>query len=315
MTTTATMRHLSALGNGPALVVFNWLAAAGQPMQQNWIESMTDLSDKTVAKALKKLVELQYIVEMGDGWAVTTAQQGVLGDVLAALPGERDERSPGSHGDGISDSGRLEGQNAGDITAGEGVERGQDGNSDSGPYGVGGVGYMDSINHKKNLPIPIQHHQHQENENGISDSPERPFDRRARAALLRVGCWPKQVNVIIRELDAERGLLHVLGWVAYSQHPDNGVDRPGAIVRGHLVRHEEPGGRWTPPFVCETCGLAEGRCQCSPPIWHVPVDFDELAFEPVPTWGADEWLANRWRCTTCGGHPCRCHANEEGDDV
>lgn len=86
LNTTETMRHLSALGTGPALAVFCWLAAVGQPVEQRWLEAMTDLSDKTVSRALQKLAELQYAVEtQTNRWMVAPARQGILGDIFAAL--------------------------------------------------------------------------------------------------------------------------------------------------------------------------------------------------------------------------------------
>lgn len=303
MTTTALFRILAAIGNGPALPVWNWLVAAGgQPVQQRWIETMTDLSDKTVAKGLARLEELQYAARSGDGWVITTAHQGVLGDVLAALPSEQD---------GISDSGRLAGPDGDDITTGEGTEMGPDGISVSGPNGGGGYIESKSLIHKS-----LNHHQHHSAEDGISDSPTNlpagdPDRGRARLVLLRIeGMWPKPAEAVLRELDPERGLRDVLGWVAYALHPDNGVVKPAPLVLGHLRRDEKPGRPWVPPQVCATCGLVEGFCRCATPAWHLPVDYDQLAFEPPPEWGQADWLANRWSCTRCGGHPCRCEFEE-----
>lgn len=292
------MRHLSALGNGPALVVFNWLAAAGQAMEQRWIESMTDLSDKTVSRALQKLTELQYVVQVDGGWMVATAQQGVLGDVLAALPAE-----PARLTEGGQDT-------SGDITQADsdaGV-----GNSPTQSYVVG-VGLSNSL---KDLSTNTQQHQQDDASRKVSDSPENlpagdPDRGRARLALLRLGVWPKQVDFILVGLDPDRGLGDVLGWIAYCQDPQQGIENAAAIVAGKLKRAESPGSAWLAPRVCAACHQIEGRCLCAEPQFNYPADYDELAFEPPPNYGRDDWLANRWRCARCFGHPCKCEPDNE----
>lgn len=86
MNSTETMRHLAAIGSGTPLTVFVWVLTAGHGVTQTWLESMTGYSDKTIAPALERLASLQYIVKASGGWMVAPAHQGVLGEVLAALP-------------------------------------------------------------------------------------------------------------------------------------------------------------------------------------------------------------------------------------
>lgn len=86
MNSTETMRHLAAIGSGTPLTVFVWVLTAGHGVTQTWLESMTGYSDKTIAPALERLASLQYIVRASGGWMVAPAHQGVLGEVLAALP-------------------------------------------------------------------------------------------------------------------------------------------------------------------------------------------------------------------------------------
>lgn len=304
MTTTALARTLAAIGTGPALAIWIWIkVAGGQPVQNRWLEAMTDLSDKTVAKGLAKLQELQYVSRSGDGWVIASAHQGVLGDVLAALPVERD---------GISVSALPDEQPGADIKSGGEGNGSSDGISDSGSYGGGGLSIKDSDSN-----ISINHHQHHSGEDGISVSPANlpagdPDRGRARLALLQLeGMWPNPAEAVLRELDPERGLRDVLGWIAYALNPRNKVLSPAPVVLGHLRRGEVPPRPWVPPQICAACLLAEGFCQCPEPAWHCPLDYDELAFEPPPTWNPEAWLANRWRCEVCGGHPCRCE-NQEG---
>lgn len=298
------MRHLSAIGSGDALAVFVWLVSAGQPMQQGWVEAMTGISDKNVTRALRKLKELRYAVQTTQGWMVAPAmaEQGVLGDVLAALPDEPDTPDP--------------------------TLREASGNSGSAVDGVGVVLNNESTESKDSY---IQQQQHSD-QSGISGwltedsnsavlpgSPQNlpagdPERGRARLALLRAKVWPNQVETILAALRADYGLGDVLGWVAHCADPDQGVERSGAIVRGHLVRGEVPPTESAPPRVCNACHLIDGHCLCAEPKFHYPADYDDLAFEPPPAYGRDDWLANRWRCARCFGHPCQCEP-EQGEEL
>lgn len=94
MNQTDTLRHLAAIGRPNCLAVFMWMVAASpHPVSHRWLQAMTDLSDKTVGEALIRLQELQYVTETAQGWAIATARQGVLGEVIAALP-DRDVPVP-----------------------------------------------------------------------------------------------------------------------------------------------------------------------------------------------------------------------------
>ncbi len=297
MNTTQTMRVLSTLGNGPALVVFVWLAAAGQAVEQRWIESMTDLSDKTVSRALQKLTELQYVTAVEKGWQIAAAQQGVLGDILAALPGE-----PAQLAEPQSD-GRV-------------------GNS---PTQKDGVVVKESI---KDLDSLTQ--QHQEASRKLSDSAKAVEAEPTRLERLLVagGVWPERVPPLaarIAEHDqaaAQGDLFYadthltsrdVLGWLAYLRDPDQArriETSAGALLYSNLEARRPADERHKPPYVCGHCRAIAPRCTCGDLVATLPDAYDARALAEQAVLQDGErrpTLFERWGiCETCWSLPCRC---------
>lgn len=309
MTTTDTMRHLAAIGSPSAVAVFVWVHAAGLPVRQEWLEAMTGISDKTIKPALERLANLEYIAKASGGWIVAPGRQGVLGDFIAALAPaapQLSEPPPAIEQDGNSVSvGQHTDDDDGNAPAG--LEENTE--FPSALYG-GGVGLTALTDLKQTESKAVkQHHQHGA-EDGNSVSAEDA--RRVEALLARLGCWDSRIGKIVPGLHPTRGLGIVLGWIAYAHDPDNELRRPAAVIAGHLSKGLAPASKWVPPRICCACHLAEGLCACGEPTsFHYPPDFDDLAFEAPPAHDTAAWVANRWRCDLCGGHPCQCEELEK----
>jgi hypothetical protein len=139
------------------------------------------------------------------------------------------------------------------------------------------------------------------------------MENRIRALLSRLDCWPNVADLVLEALHPDKGLAHLLGWIAFAHDPQNNIRRPVSLVTANLRAGQPPTTLYTPVRICSGCHRAEHLCGCPEPAPDYPEDFDDLAFQSPDDsgWGREAWLQDRWFCKTCGAHPCQCVFEED----
>jgi len=159
-----------------------------------------------------------------------------------------------------------------------------------------------------------------------------PIYAQALTYLVRAGVWTDRAErladrLVANEQRLEYGndhlptLADILGWIAYCCDPDQKIGNLAPVLAANIENDRRAPEEYRPPFVCRTCKLVQGSCECETPDLYLPDEFLEAAFgrkDPNRRYAISD--TNEWGiCLYCHAFPCQCEveddpeAEEEGE--